>query len=102
MNRYQILAQRFTELLAEKENAVGGRLRQINRQITNIENVLLREQNYPEMTPFLLGVEGEQNGWRFLPVMVDGINKLKVQFFDGTNFQDCGEFVYSETSLVSN
>lgn len=102
MNRYQILAQRFTELLAEKENAVGGRLRQINRQITNIENVLIREQNYPETMPFLLGVEGKQNGWRFFPVVEDGLSKLKVQFFDGTNFLNCGEFVYAAPSLVAN
>lgn len=100
MNRYQILSQRFTELLAEKENAVGGRLRQINRQITNIENVLINERNYPETAPFLIGVEGVQNGWRFLPVVEDGQNKLKVQFFDGVSFQDCGEFVYMEIAIV--
>ena len=100
MNRYQILSQRFTELVAEKVNVVGGRLRQINRQITNIENVLIRERNYPETAPFLIGVEGEQKGWRFLPVVEDGLNKLKVQFYDGFNFQDCGEFVNTEIALV--
>jgi hypothetical protein len=93
MNRYQILSQRLAELLAEKVLAVGGRLRQINRQITNIENVLIREQNYPESVPFLIGVDGEQNGWRLFPVVEDGKPKLKVQYLNDGEFLDCGEFV---------
>ena len=47
MTRIEILNSNLATLQAEKLTAVGSVLRLINRRIVSIQNVLLREMNYP-------------------------------------------------------
>jgi hypothetical protein len=82
MTRIEILQGQLTKLQFEKQTAVGGRLREINNRIKTIENVLIREANYPESDgSFVESIRGKDGN------NLDG----KLSFVECDTFEDLPE-----------